>query len=460
MAIFSRSYSSTNLPGRWIEAEEITNWTIILRGELFLKIIRILCSRYKLLRNFNHAFLDESSKVLCTFIIAKITTLSNFPDQAGIPSIVLTIFVRSGLSGVILCITFAQLFPSTLAQRHSLQFLNVPGMYFAISSALFIESIGIVHFVYVLVASIKLLVCTRENSEQLRVSNSNSIEMQLLITSNLIPPSTDPGDHNQAADRIVQVGSRRRLLDNFLLYAKYIFSSILTLFSVFFIIYCTSMGYSSFNGSVAVQFSLLLIAMTIGFYCEGLKVAVISLSHVTDTTELISKGYTRSARTQALLIRCQPDGVNRFFLGRQLIVVPLGFIIAQITNFSGLPTEDIDGGLYGLLVNVGLPGILAMLQFAQLCPQLLSEEFSMAFMNLPGCFSLMCTSMVIEKLGLISFVWLLLAVVEKITSSPPKFINIISLSDTKERQKFILQSMEENNEIEDSKIHREIVPTK
>ena len=51
-----------------------------------------------------------------------------------------------------------------------------------------------------------------------------------------------------------------------------------------------------------------------------------------------------------------PDGVKRFLLGRQLIVVPLGFVVAQITNFGRFPVNNFPTALYFLTINLGFPG--------------------------------------------------------------------------------------------------------
>ena len=57
-----------------------------------------------------------------------------------------------------------------------------------------------------------------------------------------------------------------------------------------------------------------------------------------------------------------PDGVKRFLLGRQLIVVPLGFLVAQITHFNRYPTYNFSPALYFFTISLGLPGKMMLLK--------------------------------------------------------------------------------------------------
>lgn len=62
------------------------------------------------------------------------------------------------------------------------------------------------------------------------------------------------------------------------------------------------------------------------------------------------------------------------------MVVPLGFLFAQLTHFSLFPMEMLPASIYYPLVTIGVPGILVLLQFAQLSPQLLAEEKGVTFL--------------------------------------------------------------------------------
>jgi len=65
--------------------------------------------------------------VLCSFIIAQLTTFKNFPLEHSMHSKDLSIFLSSGFPGIFCTVCLAQLFPSLLAKQYPKQFLNFPG---------------------------------------------------------------------------------------------------------------------------------------------------------------------------------------------------------------------------------------------------------------------------------------------------------------------------------------------
>jgi hypothetical protein len=55
----------------------------------------------------------------------------------------------------------------------------------------------------------------------------------------------------------------------------------------------------------------------------------------------------------------------------------------------------------------GIPGIMLVLTYGQLVPQLFVEEFTLPFMNLPGCYFVTQLCFLAEFLGVCNFSWLL-----------------------------------------------------
>lgn len=149
----------------------------------------------------------------------------------------------------------------------------------------------------------------------------------------------------------------------------------------------------------------------------------ISLDLRVDTTRSVDTNNSLSnTNTSAAAIRGESlakslqevDNVKRFLLGRQLIVVPLCFLVAQITHFSKYPRSGWPTILYDLVIVTGLPGVLVLLQFAQLAPQLLGEENNMRFMNLVGGYSLVNIALAIENIGITDFAWVLYKIIDTI----------------------------------------------
>jgi hypothetical protein len=95
----------------------------------------------------------------------------------------------------------------------------------------------------------------------------------------------------------------------------------------------------------------------------GLKIAIVGSGHLT-RKELEDNGYDTTIHN---ILARREDGIARFLLGRQLICVPMGFLIATITLFEAY--ENLYPALYFILVGLGIPGMLVTMQVAQLAPQ-------------------------------------------------------------------------------------------
>lgn len=98
--------------------------------------------------------------------------------------------------------------------------------------------------------------------------------------------------------------------------------------------------------------------------------------------------------------------MKKFLLGRQLLVVALGFFVATLTHFAGLKGH-VPYSLYFVVVTAALPGVMVLLVVAQLTPQLLAEQNNIAFINLPGSYVLARFLLAVESCGLLNVAWLL-----------------------------------------------------
>jgi hypothetical protein len=95
-------------------------------------------------------------------------------------------------------------------------------------------------------------------------------------------------------------------------------------------------------------------------------------------------------------------------VGRQFVVILLVFLIAQITSFPDISDNFLELP-YAILyiLKSGLPGIVIVLTFGQLVSQIFVEEFTIPFLNLHGCYSMIMLSLAIERIGVCHFSWLL-----------------------------------------------------
>ena len=337
-------------------------------------------------------FLGQSFLVvLSTFLIAQITTFPYFPAVVGIPDWFISLLLRSGLAGVCVCVNIAQLLPSTLAQRNSALFLTVmPGVYSVLNLALLIESVGIVHATFLIVRALRCMfvdtagyaaVEVPAKTEHLEASNktlhdsaqvdnleAGSSSKQANAEAPLMsdkPSSSHDSSSAPPSSRLVAAQDALRMG----------LSLAVLLASAAFLAYNIVEGNSLVKFYPLGLFVLLAVIWTVVFHCEAVKIAVVGTSHLSreaysaagyplriyDLLHPVSTGSTGSHVTET-----GQDGVCRFLLGRQTIVVPCGFLLANLLHFSGAVYNDMSPIAKFWLLGLGVPGMLVTMQLAQL----------------------------------------------------------------------------------------------
>jgi hypothetical protein len=98
-------------------------------------------------------------------------------------------------------------------------------------------------------------------------------------------------------------------------------------------------------------------------------------------------------------------------------VVPLSFLVAQITHFSGSMLGFITSNpaLDFLLIGVDMPVILLLLVFGQLAPQLLADKHQRTFLELWGSYALVYSALLVESLGIAQATFLLVEAIDMAT---------------------------------------------
>ena len=333
----------------------------------------------------SHLFLGQSFLiVLASFLIAKMTTFSTFPSVSGCPSWVVHVFVRSGLPGVIMTVNLAQLLPSTQAQRNPSLWLNSTyGVYSAVRLSILLSQSGLLHCTYAICAVLEVLVFRTQSCRGYF-------------------PMTDVEDNSSSNG---EEGAKGCAGDGSCLYRLMVgASSLIWGASVVFLCYNIAQGRSLLSSLLQPVLIIFLVLATwlVVFYCEGLKVAIVGSSALTRSQYLAQD--LPAAVYNALHSRIDDkEDVAKFLLGRQMIVVPCGFLLSNLFHFSGYG----NGVLGFLLVGLGLPGMLATMQLAQLAPQVLAGRNDRAFLGLPLAALLVRFALCIEKLGLTRSAFLL-----------------------------------------------------
>jgi hypothetical protein len=89
--------------------------------------------------------------VLAMFTMASLTTYqTDAYHQNILPTKVFGLFVLSGFSGILFTLNAVQMPSQMLAKQNPMKFLNLPGILYIIKFCIFVESIGITHFGWIL----------------------------------------------------------------------------------------------------------------------------------------------------------------------------------------------------------------------------------------------------------------------------------------------------------------------
>ena len=309
----------------------------------------------------------------------------------------ISMLAKSGLPGVIVTVNCFQLLPSLIAQRYPSQFLNrTPLVFSTIRLALAIESIGIVETTYLIVSLLEVLFFKRSKKG-------------LAFTENIDEREKDIDESTSSSESLLSPSSSSSLLS--LKGLKKLFSLVLFLSSAGFLLYNMIVGNSSLSDDVP-PYALVIITLLIYllvFYCEGLKIAIVSTCNLS-LEEQQMLGYNTNIKKS---LSNGDDGVGRFLLGRQLIVVPLGFLISNITRFHSEMYEKMPVLINFLLIKLNLPSMLVMMQLSQLAPQVLANSYIKSFLSLIGANLIVKLSLYIEVLGLTQASYVLRALIER-----------------------------------------------
>jgi hypothetical protein len=74
-------------------------------------------------------------------------------------------------------------------------------------------------------------------------------------------------------------------------------------------------------------------------------------------------------------------------------------------TFHTFSSEGYNKVLFFIIVQSGLVGVLIILSFGQLLPELLAQEYPLRFMNLYGSYSVTMTSLIFDALGVGHCAW-------------------------------------------------------
>lgn len=369
--------------------------------------------------------------IFVVFLIAEITSFPDIPNNfAGLPPTMVLILLQTGLPGIALVLTYGQLVSQIFVEEFTMQFLNYYGCEFCIRLSLGAEYIGICNFSWFLFHSTSRLFCgnVRRAAKLLKSRSSDQLtqeEQSAKTAESAMPnghqklrsddidtqpvPWAEPLPMTRSAQKRAEEEAEAKRPKNAIDFVKvywfeafkYAWSTFATLGSVGIIIYGIAVKAYVLPVPVAGGFIIAILMLTNLFFLEGLMIAIVGTQYW--DPESFRESHPRAYKIHKLIN--QPENVKRFIIGRQFCTVLTNFILAQIFTFANFPNPGWNPVIFFIIIKSGLVGVLTVLAFAQLLPELLAAEYPLRFMNLYYSYTVCVTSLFFDFLGVGHCAW-------------------------------------------------------
>lgn len=388
---------------------------------------------------------------LCVIgLVYLISQLTSFPKMPPIlPSGFEHLLIKTGLPGVMITLTIGQLFPQLLADEYTLRFLNLKGSLLFIQISHFIESFGIfthcswitsyvlIHFVFGWKSDNH-----DDNSDDKNNSYNGDIEfpskhfMDILdisrsshnllwksqptpstpsnistTTTTTTPTVTENKVYNSSGEEIcreeiemVNPYKSGGFLVSLGTLFIFLISTCLNLIAVFLILYGLAFNNPLLQAPRPVLFLIFCCCVVAEFYLEGSQVAILAIQH-RDVTTLGESGSSIVQIHQ--LVNSEKNGVKRFLVGRQFLIVFSMFTMAAITTYEYYDQSFLPQKYLHPFVVTGFIGVIFGLNTVQLPAQMVAKQYPKRFLNLPGMIYLFRLALIVEQTGLMHFGWML-----------------------------------------------------
>jgi len=341
--------------------------------------------------------------IFVVFLIAQITSFPHIPsDFAGLPPTLVLVLLQTGLPGIALVLTYGQLVSQLFVEEFTLQFMNLYGCYFCMSLAFAAEFIGIPNFSWLLFHGSSRLFCgkVREAKKIIKERRSNEALMEMEQSAKAAEqakaeraaaglPDEDPNDIERGA-HFVAIGSKEPF--NWADYLRFTWSSFATLGSLAIILWGIAEKAYVLPVEVPGAYIIAILMMINLWYLEGLMIAVVGTQYW--DPETFKHVYPRAYKLHKLVNL--PDNVKRFIIGRQFFTVLTNFLLAQIFTFAEFKNPGWPPALFYIIIQSGLVGVLTVLSFSQLMPELLAAQYPLRFMDLYYSYTIVWISLFLD----------------------------------------------------------------
>jgi hypothetical protein len=281
---------------------------------------------------------------------------------------------------------------------------SVPFIYMLLYISLFYlgaEFIGICHFSWLLYYVTAFSTCGSVRMAQAEIDSQKDITFKAIgdadEDTDAAPESLTEANRGPDFDNGITPKRPFNLFDLF----RYIWSTVATIGSLFIIFYGISIQAYVFPTPPAGTYIVFFCFLVLLFYLEGLMIAVVATQYW--EKESFKEAYPRAYMLHELVNR--PDNVKRFIIGRQFCTVLSNFMLGQCTHMHNFPSDGYNPIGFYIIIKSGLVGVLVVLAFAQIMPELLAAEYPVRFMNLYGSYTVVCLSLLFDAVGVGHCAW-------------------------------------------------------
>jgi len=282
----------------------------------------------------------------------------------GLPDIVITIFMSTGLAMILFTTMVGQLNSQVNASHCMLDYLNSTANYFTLMCCMAVEFSGLVHASYV----IQILVAAAAGEE---------------ITSNEAPKTP---------------------IQNLFFFSRCLMSIGILAFAFTVTLVALFDGKTTMWESVPPGVAVVIFFLLMGVVgmLEGMQIAFFAVSKLRPEDRGTSKF---AMMTCEVLFHGDGFNLSGFMIGRQLCVVSCMFFIARVTSLN----IDVDAGdptLWGVkpgtqtFFNMGFLGALITTICASIAWQLVASAFPLMFLSNPFTYVLLRICLFLEGTGL------------------------------------------------------------
>jgi hypothetical protein len=363
----------------------------------------------------------------------------------GLPKLVTDIFLGSDL-GVILCtIVFGQLVSVINCSHSMLDFINNWCMVGSTRIALFVESTGILHAVY-LVQIIFTKVATRaRNNKEINsavaataISRNKSLaetssKMSVTVPSAHVSDteqdtnSSDPGSAESVSNTTPISSSQdgetelnKSIFQRVFFWARILMSLGMSIYTV--VVFSTAIigGNTGVRDSIPkyVSFLALAILLFLGGFMEALQIALFAVKHLpteqietNDRAKRICEYMFQKSLNEEGSVDVEIGKFRSFLIGRQIAQTVIMFMIARIINVDmkveGETLFGVSMGIQTFFFDSGLLNALLCAIFASLSWRVTANFFPLVYLGSPISIWIIRLCLLVEGTGICESAWVL-----------------------------------------------------